>query len=291
MKVIITGGRGQVGGAIRRHFSALGWEVVDVSRAGTIRADLASPDFAERVTDAVKRCDAIVHCAASMAQGCTDRAISQINGAGTQEIIRLAALTGAGQLIYLSSVPVIGQPQRLPIDEEYPTNPLTAYHASKLFGEQLVRFAGSPSLSTATLRLTSPIGPDTPPGRIFSEFVGRARRGVPLILAGQGGRRQNYVDVRDIAQAAGQCLQSKAAGIFNVAGATSVSNLELARRCIEVLGSASPLTFSGVADPEESITWDVSIEKARRTFGYQPAQSLEDSIQAFVSAHESSHPQ
>jgi len=222
MKVIVTGGTGQIGSVVQSHLRSLGWEVTDVSRSGTVRADLASTDFAERVANEVKWCDAIVHCAASMAKGLTDHALAQVNGAGTQEVIRLAALTGAGQLIYLSSVPVIGQPQCLPIAEEHPTHPLTAYHASKLFGEQLVRLAGSPALKTASLRLTSPIGPGTPPGRIFSEFVGRARRGEPLMLAGQGGRRQNYVDVRDIAQAAGQCLRSKAAGIFNVAGATAV---------------------------------------------------------------------
>jgi nucleoside-diphosphate-sugar epimerase len=160
-----------------------------------------------------------------------------------------------------------------------------------LFGEHLVRLAASPALRTASLRLTSPIGPGTPPGRIFSEFAGRARRGEPLVLAGQGGRRQNYVDVRDIARAVGQCLQTGASGIFNVAGTADVSNLELARCCIQTLGSASPVAFSGTADPEEHIAWVVSTEKARRSFGYQPVHSLADSIQAYVSSHESGHPQ
>jgi len=289
MNVIVTGGAGHVGGAIRRHLATLGWQTTDISRSGTIRADLTAPDFAQRVAGAVPQCDAIVHCAASMAKDLTDGAISQVNGAGTQAVIRAAALTGARCLVYLSSVPVIGQPHHLPVDEEHPTSPLTAYHASKLFGEHLVRLAAGPALRTATLRLTSPIGPGTLPGRIFSEFVGRARRGDPLILAGRGGRRQNYVDVRDIAQAVAQCLRSEAAGIFNVAGTDAVSNLELARRCILKLGSSSQVSFSGTTDLDEHTSWDVSIEKARRAFGYQPVHSLEDSIQAF--AHESSHPQ
>ena len=281
MRVIITGGAGHVGGTIRRHLATLGWETANVSREGTIRADLAAPDFAERVAAAVPQCDAIVHCAATMAKSLTDGSISQINGAGTQAVIRTAALTGAARLIFISSVPVIGQPRRLPVDEEHLTNPLTAYHASKLFGEHLVRLAAGPQLRTASLRLTSPIGPGTLPGRIFSEFVRRAQRGEPLILAGHGERRQNYVDVRDIAQAVGQCLQSEAAGVINIAGAASVSNLELAQRCIHVLGSSSQVSFSGTADPEEHTAWEVSIEKARRLFGYQPAFSLEDSILAF----------
>lgn len=291
MKAIIIGGTGHVGGAIRRQLASFGWETIDVSRSGSIRADLAWPDFADQVAAAVRVCDVIVHCAASMDKALTYRAISQVNGAGTQEVIRTAALTRARHLVYISSVPVIGQPRYLPVDEEHPTNPLTAYHASKLFGEHLIRLAASPSLLTTSLRLTSPIGPGTPPGRIFSEFAGRARRGEPLVLAGQGGRRQNYVDVRDIARAVGQCLQSEVAGVFNIAGAAAVSNLELARCCVQTLGSASPVTFSGTADPEESISWDVSIEKARQSFGFQPVHPLAGSIHAFTSSHESGHPQ
>jgi UDP-glucose 4-epimerase len=256
--------------------------VIDVSRSGTIRADLSSPDFAERVAGTVKQCDAIVHCAASLAKGLTDLSISQVYCIGTQQVIRIATLTGALRLVYISSVPVVGRPQYLPVDEEHPTVPLTAYHASKLFGEHLVRIAHGPALKTASLRITSPVGPGTPPGRIFSEFVRRARGGERLILAGQGGRRQNYVDVRDVAQSVVQCLQSEASGVFNVAGAAAISNLDLARRCIKVLKSDSEVHFSGVSDPEENLAWEVSIEKARQSFGYEPAHPLEDSIQAHL---------
>jgi len=282
MKVLITGGAGHVGGAIHHHLVSRGWEVIDVSRSGTIRADLSSPDFAERVAGRVKQCDAIVHCAASLAKGLTDLSISQVNCLGTQQVIRVATLTGAARLVYISSVPVVGHPQHLPVDEEHPTVPLTAYHASKLFGEHLIRLAHGPALITASLRITSPVGPGTPPGRIFSEFVRRARGGEQLILAGQGGRRQNYVDVRDVAKSVGQCLQSEVSGVFNVAGAAAISNLDLARRCIQALNSNSEVHFSGVSDPEENLAWEVSIEKARQSFGYGPAHSLEDSIMAYL---------
>ncbi len=291
MKVLITGGSGHVGGVIQRHLASMGWEMLDVSRSGTTRADISAPDFPERVFATVKQCDAIVHCAASLAKGLTDISISQVNGVGTQQVIGAAGLTGARCLVYISSVPVIGHPEHLPVTEEHPTAPLTAYHASKLFGEHLVRLAQTSALRTISLRITSPIGPGTPPGRIFSEFVRRAGTGEPLILAGRGGRRQNYVDVRDVAEAVAQCIPSGASGVFNIAGAAAVSNLELAQRCIKELKSDSVVSFSGVIDPEENLAWEVSIEKARRSFSYEPAHSLEDSIQALASAHESGHNQ
>jgi nucleoside-diphosphate-sugar epimerase len=131
-----------------------------------------------------------------------------------------------------------------------------------------------------SLRISSPVGPETPRGRIFSEFVHKAVHGEPLVLAGTGGRRQNYVDVRDVAAAVAQCVKSDVQGVFNVAGAASVSNLELAESCIRTLSSTSTFSFSGAPDAEENVRWDVSIERARAAFGYVPACSIEDSILA-----------
>ena len=47
-----------------------------------------------------------------------------------------------------------------------------------------------------------------PDKRIFL-FVKQAQAGQPLQFAGQGSRRQNYVDVRDVATAVEQCLREK----------------------------------------------------------------------------------
>ena len=287
MKILVTGGGGHVGGAIKARLESDGFEVVSVSRTGNVQADISAPMFAEKMAALLGKCDVIVHCAALTTKSVTDRELSMVNGAGTQEVIRTARLLGATRLIFISSVPVIGLPRQLPIDENHPLNPLTAYHASKLFGEHLIRIASSPSLSTASLRITSPVGPNTPRGRIFSEFVYRARIGEPLVLAGCGLRRQNYVDVRDIAAAVGLCIQVDAEGVFNVAAASSVSNLELASSCIETLRSPSVVTFSGAGDPDENVVWEVSIQHARNALGYNPSCSLTNSITAAARSFES----
>ena len=287
MKVLITGGSGHLGGAVRHRLEIDGADVVSVSRTGEVRADLAGPDFAEKTADSVVKCDVIVHCAAAISKSLTDRDISLVNCAGTQEIIRAAGLLGVKRMIYISSLPVIGAPVWLPVDEEHPVNPPTAYHAAKFFGEHLMRLACNSSLSTASLRITSPVGPGTPRGRIFSEFVWKARMGEPLVLAGAGGRRQNYVDVRDVAAAVALCIRSNARGVYNVAGASSVSNLELARACVLTLGSSSAISFSGAPDAEENVAWDVSIAKARAAFGYDPACTLADSISSAAASYES----
>jgi len=278
MKVIVTGASGHVGGAVRACFESNGHEVIPVSRHAGLREDITSEGFPQRLVGLLGSCEVVVHCSAHITKSLCDRDVSIVNALGTQQVIEAARLLGAVRLVYISSLPVIGTPVVLPVDEDHSVNPPTAYHASKLYGEHLMRLTAAAGLSTASLRLTSPVGPGTPRGRIFSEFVYRAKQGLPLVLAGAGGRRQNYVDVRDVAEAVLRCARSDASGIYNIAGPVAVSNLELAETCVRVLDSNSNITFSGSVDVEERMSWDVSIQKAGISFGYNPSFSIAASI-------------
>jgi nucleoside-diphosphate-sugar epimerase len=99
-------------------------------------------------------------------------------------------------------------------------------------------------------------------------------------LAGRGGRRQDFVDVRDCGEAVRLCLDKGATGVLNIAAGASVSNLELANTCTAVLGSSSAVEFTGRDDPEEEMRWEIDISRARAVVGFTPAHSLEDSIRA-----------
>jgi nucleoside-diphosphate-sugar epimerase len=286
VRVLVTGTSGHVGGAVARALVEAGEEVVGLSRrwtkiAGLVHShmsDIGAPGLAARVAD--PPCDAIVHAAASLATDPHDPSVSLVNALGTQQVLELAALWEVQAFVYISSVAVIGTPRELPITETHPTAPATAYAASKLYGEQLTELAAARGLAASSLRVTSPVGPGMAAGRIFSVFVERALAGQPLVLAGGGGRRQDYVDVRDIAGAVLACLAAQARGCFNVAAGASVSNLELARLCVQTLQSASAVTFGGTADPLEDLRFEMSIERARTEFGYAPCHDLQASLLA-----------
>jgi nucleoside-diphosphate-sugar epimerase len=288
MKVFITGVTGQVGRAIAAHLADQGFQVAGVSRQPAlvpglsehVEACLGTEGAVERIRQALYPCEAIVHAAASLSHDNCDPSISLTNCLGTQQIIELADIWGASQLVYFSSVPVIGRPLQHPITEEHPTQPLTAYHASKLFGECLMRLAQVNGRRAASLRLTSPSGPGTPKNRILSVFVGRALSGEPLQVLGQGTRKQNYVDVRDIGFAVEACLTRHGCGVYNVGAAESISNHQLAQTCIDELRSSATIAFVGKPDPEEGTEWDVSVSKAYRDLGYRPRFTIRDSIRA-----------
>jgi nucleoside-diphosphate-sugar epimerase len=288
MRVFLTGATGQVGRAIAAFLADRGHQVAGLSRHFRpvpglfehVDAALGAEDALDVITTAVQPCDGIVHAAASLSHDNYDPSISLTNCLGTQQIIKLAHIWSAAQLVYISSVPVIGRPIQHPITEDHPTQPRTAYHASKLYGEHLMRLAEVNGRRAASLRITSPSGRGTPDNRILSVFVRRALAGEPLRILGQGSRRQNYVDVRDVAAAVAACITKHASGIYNIAAADSISNHELAQTCISELGSSAGIEFEARPDPEEGTVWDVSISKASRDLGYRPQFAIRDSIRA-----------
>lgn len=285
----MTGATGLVGDAIATHLSAGGHEVIGLSRrpgaknrrlAGLIAVDIGVAGVASMLATEHQRCDAIVHAAAAIEHDPYAPSISLTNCLGTQQILELAARWEVESLVYLSSIGVVGRPFELPITEQHPVDPPTSYHASKLYGEQLMAIARRDGLSTISLRLSAPVGAEMPPGRILPTFVRRALAGELLEVAGDGKRGQDYVDTRDIAAAAAASLARRATGLLNVASGRCVSNLGLAQRCVEVLESSSEVTLPGTPDPEQDVRWEVSIVAAERELGYLPRCSLEDSIVA-----------
>jgi len=293
MRVLLTGATGQIGRAIAHYLGSHDYTVTGLSRnvcnvpglSEHIQVDLGTEAAVDRIRSVVPPCEAIVHAAASMSHDRHDPLISLTNCLGTQQILGLADIWKSRHLVYLSSVPVIGHPQQIPITEDHPVQPLSAYHASKLYGEHLVRLAQGNECHAVCLRLTSPSGAGTPENRILATFVRKAAAQQPLVLLGRGTRRQNYVDVRDIAEAVGLALHRLASGVYNIAATESTSNYDLAQTCIQELSSNSTVEFVEKPDPEEGIRWEVSIAKAQQDLGYFPRFTIRDSIRAIAHEH------
>lgn len=291
MRILLTGATGFVGKAIAAHLLTKGHEVTCLHaspRSASVASgledlllDIGSQIQVEALAGRILHCEAIVHAAASLDMSLFAPSVPLANCAGVQNMLWLASRWGS-RFVFLSSLPVIGFPQVLPITETHPTVPQTAYHASKLFGEQLVDLALAQGVKGVSLRLTAPVGPGMPQGRLLPVLVARALRGEPISLSGAGTRKQNYIDVRDIAGAVELCLARESVGVLNIASTACIANLALAQRCIELCQSTSSIVFNGHVDPEEGLIWDVAIDKARRELGFEPRFNIEDAITAVM---------
>lgn len=287
MRVLVTGVSGQVGGAVAGHLASRGHDVIGLSRrpalvpgmCAHVRADLADPAWTATLLEASSPCAAVVHAGACLDLRPTAVEVTRINAVATHQLLVLARDWGVERVVFLSSVPVIGRPRFHPVTEDHPCEPLTVYHASKLYGEHLVRVMAEGMTTAVSLRLSSPIGPGTPAHRLAHVFVRRARAGQPLEVLGKGLRQQNYVDVRDVCRAVEAALSRSVRGVLQIIG-TTVSNLDLARRCIELFGSVSQVQFSGRPDPEDGVVWNLSGERAAAALDYRPSFSLDESLRS-----------
>lgn len=274
----MTGASGFVGGAIVKHLRDASHEVIGLSRRpadveglyGLLDANIADPAASRRIMERIEPCQAIVHAAAAI--DARSDLLVLTNCLGTQQLLAVADAWQTRGFVFVSSLPVIGRPIELPITESHPVAPRTIYHATKRFGELLVEQRGA----GAILRLTSPVGPGMPEERILASFVALALAGEPLEVRGAGTRRQDYVDVRDVAAAVEAALTRS--GCFNIGSGRAISNGELARLCVSVLGSASAVEIGIGEDPDDGVDWQVSIARAAAELGYAPSYELSASI-------------
>ena len=287
MKILVTGASGFVGNNICKYFSKLtDYEVIGISRSGNhklkdikyIEADISNSENIELLHNNIDSVDIIVHCAACIDKNDFNPELIKVNCQGTLNILELAKIIQAKKLVYISSIPVIGTPKDIPIDENHLQMPTTSYHASKLMGENIALMGSKYGINAVSLRLPSPVGKGMNPNTILPVFVKKCLENKDIEILGNGERIQNYIDIKDICEAVYRCIIKDVNGIFNIASNESYSNKELANICKFVLKSNSKIILSGGNDPEELNKWIISIEKAKRLFDFNPTYKIEDTI-------------
>ena len=288
MKVVVTGSSGHIGGAVARYLLNMGNDVTGISRTRSaalpdavdqISLDIGAAEFIPCAHERIGACHAVVHAAACLDESLDNAELSRINCLGTQQTIMLAQKLEAASFIYISGFNVLGLPREHPVTEGHPVAPDNVYAATKLYGEYLTRYANSTAMRTVSLRVSSPIGPGLRRCRIARIFIEQALRNQPIVIHGTGLRRQDYVDVRDVASAVAMLLSRQCLdGIINLGSGKAVSSLELAKSCVATTNSTSSIVFSGKADLCDQICWDISIAKAASELGYAPAIPLEVSL-------------
>jgi dTDP-4-dehydrorhamnose reductase len=147
MRILVTGVTGQVGGALVKSFGPES----SVIAAGRDQLDLTRPAELAGALDRLAP-DLIINPAAYTAvdRAEDERALAfRVNAEAPDAMARWAAARGI-PLIHFSTDYVFDGSSDQPWREDDPTNPLSAYGASKLAGEAAIRAAGGPSLIVRT---------------------------------------------------------------------------------------------------------------------------------------------
>jgi len=275
VRVAVTGGSGKLGRACVRDLVEHAHTVVNVDLASPreklcphVAADLADMGQAlevlSRVDDRHQGVDAVVHLAAVPAPGLRpNAALFQNNILSTFNVFEAARHLHIRNEVWASSETVLGlpfdlPPPYIPVDEEYPGRPQSAYSLSKLMGEEMAKqfCRWDPQAKIIGLRFSNVMEPAD-----YAEFPG--------FDADPARRRWNlwgYIDARDGAQAIRRSLEAPITGaeVFIIANADTVmstSNRELVARFFP------GVRFDERAGENQTL---LSIDKARRVLGYEP---------------------
>lgn len=177
MRVCVTGGTGFIGGPLVRRFLAEGASVRVLARpsprADALRAagvDVVSGNLgdAAAIQQAVSGVDIVFHIAAKVNPPGTQAEYFDTNVGGTERILKASLETGAGKVVYLSSISVYGlvEPGQV-IDEKTGYDPqpeyLDYYAQSKIAADALaLQFAAQTNLRVVVLRPGLIYGPGRP---------------------------------------------------------------------------------------------------------------------------------
>ena len=153
MNVLVTGGAGYIGSLTVYALAENGHQVVAYDnlssghRAALPSNRLIVGDLADRplLTGVLKehRIQAVIHCAASadVSHSIQDPATYFQNNLATGiSFLECLRQTGVRSLVFSSSAAVYGDPQRVPIAEDDPTEPKSPYGLSKRVFEQILHW-------------------------------------------------------------------------------------------------------------------------------------------------------
>lgn len=225
-KVLITGGAGNIGGSLARHFCSTGdfdVLVVDNLQTGSLeKLPGGSPDFTfiradvNRYEDVAPifasfRPDFVFHYAAVVGVARTLQNPMQVldDIDGIRNVLTLSKGTGVKRVFYSSSSEVYGEPVELPQREATtPLNSRLPYAVVKNLGEIYFRtYQREFGLPFTIFRFFNTYGPLQSEDFVISKFVARAIGGEDLTVYGDGKQTRTFCYVDDSIEFQVACLR------------------------------------------------------------------------------------
>jgi nucleoside-diphosphate-sugar epimerase len=283
MRILVTGGSGKLGRATVADLLDHGHDVwnADLSPprepAGRFtRVDLT--DFGQvyelfrGMDEGWESIHGVVHLAAIPGPAqMPNAALFANNIQGSYNVFSAARHARVRNIVWASSETLLGlpfetPPPYVPVDEDYPVRPETAYSLAKALDEEMARHfcRWDPELKMIGLRFSNVMEPAD-----YARF--------PSFDADPAVRKWNlwgYIDARDGAQAIRLGLEHASTGtdVFVIANADTV----MGRSSADLIAAFFPdVPVRKALGTHETL---LSIDKARRVLGYEPRHSWRDVV-------------
>jgi UDP-glucose 4-epimerase len=310
MRVLVVGGAGYVGSHTVRLLSALNHDVwvydnlsrghvESVPRERFIQGNLTDRSLLMQVM-LDKEIEAVMHFAAFALVGESVQHPAmyyQNNVTATFELLEAMRSVGVWRFVFSSTTATYGQPDKMPIREDTPQNPINPYGFTKLVVERALRdYATAYGFGVAALRYFNASGASAD-GSIGEDHDPESHL-IPIVLQVALGQREaiqvfgndyptedgtcvrDYIHVEDLATAHLAALEKLKPGSvleMNLGTGVGHSVLQVIEACRKVTGHPIPAIFAErrPGDPACLIA-DSSL--AQKTLGWTPKYVAIDSI-------------
>ena len=262
IKILITGGAGNVGGALACHLvqnSQYDVVVADNLITGSlknlphgfdnftfIKADVNNYDDLAAIMLAF-RFDYVFHYAALVGVKRTlNNPIAVLEDIeGIKNILRLSKNTGVKRIFYSSSSEVYGEPVEFPQNEHTtPLNSKLPYAIVKNIGEAFFRsFHKEYGLDYTLFRFFNTYGPKQSADFVMSKFIKSALRNDDITIYGDGSQTRTFCYIDDNIEATTKIFEHSLYlnDVINIGNSQEISILNLAKKVISVIGSSSKI--------------------------------------------------
>lgn len=314
MAVLVLGGAGYIGSHTVYALCEAGREVVVVDnletghqeavheKAAFYQGDISDTAFLHHVLRR-ESIDGVIHFAAYsiVAESMRDPLkYYENNVCKTKKMLEVLLESGVQDVVFSSTAAVYGEPNRVPISEQDPTEPTNPYGATKLAMEQMFRWvANTGNLRFVSLRYFNACGAHQD-GKIGEAHQTETHL-IPLLLQVANGKRdavavfgcdyptqdgtcvRDYIHVADLADAHILALDYLKDGgksdIFNLGNGVGFSVKEVIETARRVTGHAIPVQISErrEGDPARLVA---SSQKAKNVLGWKPRyHQLEEMVE------------
>lgn len=296
-KILVTGGTGFVGRQTVADLTAAGAETVVLTRRALpasgqtrfVTCDLktATAEDYQKILAEYGPFDAVLYMAANIPViGQKKENWAEALDSTLVPLVRFAqSVTGqVKKFVYISSIDVVGVPDRAGYDESCPTPPFTPYGAAKLAGELYLKSLCALSKTAFTaLRFAQVYGPREPLLRVIPILLNALETGQEFKLYGTGEEKRRFLYVKDASAAVQAALASEATGIFNIAGKGEATLLSVIAAAEQISGKK--LRISRVDTAAATFDNVPDTQKAARVLGFEPRYSLEEGLKEIIHAH------
>ena len=300
MRVLVTGGAGFLGSHLIDRLMKQGHDVICLDNFFTghkrnIRHWMDNPYFElirHDITEPIRlEVDRIYHlaCPASPVHYQYNPVKTiKTNVLGTLNMLGLAKRVRA-RFLLASTSEVYGDPDVHPQPESYRGNVNTigirsCYDEGKRVAETLAfDYHRQNNVDIRVMRIFNTYGPRMfeNDGRVVSNFIVQALKGIPLTVYGDGSQTRSFCYVADLIEGMMRLMNGEHLGPINIGNPGEYTILQLAETIQEMINPDAELTFKPLPQ-DDPLQRQPDITKAKNLLGWEPKVNLKEGLEMTI---------